>query len=194
MATTYKKLEAPVQTYITNPSIVELDSAIVTKNQRHFLKNGNKALVIDEGSGEHMGKMGAVFIEEKVVDTEQFIKIFASGIEELTSLSGAGLKVFKLIYQMMLDSPNNDVFTLDFNTLKTLEKWTYSKPTFSTGMNELLTREIIYKSIAPAQYFLNIKLFYNGNRVTKIQSYRIKSSPSTDLLSELDEDSIKLLT
>ncbi len=153
-------------------------------------QNGNKALVIDEGTGEQMGKMGAVFIEEKTVDTEQFIKIYAQGIEELANLSSAGLKVFKLIYTMMIDNPNSDLFTLDYNALKALEKWDYSKPTFHTGMNELLAKEIIFKSINPAQYFLNIRLFYNGNRITKVQTYKLKSTTDKiDLLSELENDS-----
>ena len=187
MATTYIKNTAAIKAYTTNPSIAALDTTLTTRNQKHYLKNGDKALIIDEGTGEHIGHMGAVFLEQKVVDTEQFIKFYAAGIDEIAMLSSAGLKVFKLIYTMMLENPNNDVFTLDFNTLKMFEKWSYSKSTFHTGMNELLSKSMIFKSIAPAQYFLNIRLFYNGNRVTKVQSYRLKTAQD-DLLSDLEPE------
>lgn len=187
MARTYKKLESPVQVYVSNPSINHVSDNLVSRTKKHYLRNGNHALLLDDQTGEHIGQMGAVFLEEKTVDTEQFIKLFTAGIEELMSLSSAGLKLFRLIYELMLETPNVDFFTLDYKTLKTLKKWNYSQPTFNTGLNELLIKSIIYKSVAPAQYFVNVSLFYNGDRITLLKSYRLKSSKSIDLLSDLED-------
>lgn len=187
MAKTYKKLESPVQVYMSNPSISQVNNSILSRTKKHFLRNGDRALVLDGETGEHIGHMGAVFLEERTVDTEQFIKLFTAGIEELMNLSSAGLKLFKLIYELMLDTPNVDFFTLDYKTLKALQKWSYSQPTFNTGLNELLNRGIIYKSVAPAQYFVNVSLFYNGDRITLLKSYKLKNTQNIDLLSELEK-------
>lgn len=188
MAKTYKKLESPVQTYLSNPSIDLVTSNLATRTKKQFLKNGSRALVLDGETGEHLGHMGAVFLEEKTVDTEQFIKLFTRGVEELMDLSSAGLKIFRLIYSLMLEAPNTDFFTLDFKTLKALKKWEYSQPTFNTGLNELLIKNIIYKSLAPAQYFVNIGLFYNGDRITLVKSYKLQNTQSGDLLSSLENN------
>lgn len=190
MAKTYKKLDAPVQTYLTNPSIAHINNNLITRTKKQFLKNGNKALVLDGNTGEHIGHMGAVFLEEKTVDTEQFIKLFTAGVEELMGLTSAGLKIFRLIYELMLETPNTDFFTLDFKTLKALKRWDYSQPTFNSGLNELLSKSIIFKSVAPAQYFVNVALFYNGDRITLVRSFQRKTTESknVDLLTELEEN------
>lgn len=178
MAKTYKKQPKEVRVYLDNPSVGNIN--LTTKTQKKFIKNGNKALLVDESTGEHIGTagMGAMFLEEREVDTEQFIKLYIAGINELVNLSGAGLKMFKLVYDTMIQTPNGDAITLDFKTLKAKNLWEFSQPTFNTGINELLEREIIFKSISPAQYFINIKYIYNGDRITQVKSYRLKKSKS----------------
>lgn len=175
MATTYKKLDTPVMIYETNPSIMQVEGSLITKKIKRTIK-GDKALIItDARTGEQQtGYYGATFYEEKTVDTDQFIKLYTIGIDELLNLSGAGLKVFKLVYLTMIDKPNTDTVTLDYSSLNTLKKWRWSQPTFNTGLNELLSKQILFKSIYPAQYFINIQFFFNGDRVNIVKSYQLK--------------------
>ena len=186
----YNKLDDSIVEYLTNPSIKEAENQLTVKKSKRFLKNGNKALVIDESTGEHLGTLGAMFLEEKVVDTEQFIKIYTLGIEELTNLSNAGLKIFKLVYKMMLESPNNDTFTLNFTYLKEIGAWEFSKVHFHSGVNELLMKKILYKSKIPSQFFININLFFNGDRITTIKTYRLKSATSPNQLDLFEADNL----
>lgn len=185
-----KVLKKTLPKYLTNPSLENM--SVSTKNKKSFLNNGSKHLIIDEGTGEHVGHMGAVFIEEKTVDTEQFIKLFAAGVEQLADLSASGYRMFKLVYGLMLENPNTDKILIEYNDLCYLKKWEQSQRTFQRGISELLLKEIIYQSISPNLYFINVRLFYNGDRVSILKSYKLRKTDAIkntkqDLLSVLEE-------
>lgn len=181
-------LKKSLPKYETNPSLENMP--IHTKDKKTFLNNGSKHLIIDEGTGEHVGHMGAVFIEEKTVDTEQFIKLFAAGVEQLADLTAAGYRMFKLVYGLMLETPNTDKLLIEYNDLSYSKKWDQSLRTFQRGIAELLAKEIIYQSISPNLYFINVKLFYNGDRVSILKSYKLRKDAEAeqDLLSVLEEE------
>ncbi len=173
--------------YHTNPSLENM--SLSTKNKKSFLNNGAKHLVIDQGTGEQVGHMGAVFIEEKTVDTEQFIKLFAAGVEQLADLSAAGYRMFKLVYTLMLENPNTDRILIEYNDLVYSKKWEHSQRTFQRGIAELLIKEIIFLSISPNLYFINVKLFYNGDRISILKSYKLKKQEDLVQPSLLDDNS-----
>ena len=181
-----KQIKNTIPKYFTNPSLTNMPMS--TKNKKTFLNSGAKHLVIDEGTGEHVGNMGAVFIEEKTVDTEQFIKLFAAGVEQLADLSAAGYRMFKLVYSLMLDNPNTDKILIEYNDLSYSKKWEQSQRTFQRGISELLMKEIIYLSISPNLYFINVQLFYNGDRVSILKSYKLQNTQSGDLLRSLENN------
>jgi len=170
--------------YSTNPSLENM--TVSTRNKKTFLHNGDKHLVIDEGTGEHIGHMGAVFIEEKTVDTEQFIKLFSAGVEQLADLTAAGYRVFKLVYSEMLENPNTDKLLIEYNDLVYSKKWEQSQRTFQRGITELLSKDIIYQSISPNVYFINVRLFYNGDRVSILKSYTLKKEQKLEFDNEVD--------
>lgn len=179
-----KMVDSPIK-YETNPSIVPTAEKLVTKKNKVLFKNGNAALV-DASTGELAGHLQRVFISEVEVDTEKFIKVYANSLDELMNLSSAGIKVFKLIYLELLNKPNIDNVTLDFNALKTLNKWEFAQSTFISGINDLTQKKIIFKALNPAQYWINIEIFFNGDRVSVIKSYRLKQQSTVDLLTDLD--------
>jgi hypothetical protein len=72
---------------------------------------------------------------------------------------------------------------LDCKALKFANKWKWSQPTFNSGLNELLSKQIIFKSMYSGQYFINIKFFFNGDRVNIVQTYKLKQ---TDMFEEQD--------
>lgn len=167
------------ETYLTNPSINEV--SFESRNRRVFVKNNQAVIITDTQTGEQVtGNSMATFVKPDIVDTEKFIKIYTAGIDELMNLSASGLKLFKLIYMMMRENKDTDVFTLDYTTLKAYGKWKWSQPTFNNGLNELLNHKVLFKSIAPAQYFINVKFFFNGNRINIVQSYKLKEDDLFD--------------
>jgi hypothetical protein len=176
----YKKLELPLQSYLSNPSIQSL--SFESRNKRVFIKNNQALIITDTTTGEQTSATSsATFVKPELVDTERFIKLYTLGIDELMNLSASGLKVFKLIYVMMREHPNTDLFTLDFTSLRTFNLWKWSQPTFNNGLNELLSRNVLFKSVYPAQYFVNVQYFFNGDRINIVKSYKLKQ---TDMFDE----------
>ena len=183
MAKTYKRLDTPIQTHFTNPSVRQLEDDFQIRKSKKFI-NGNRALIItDARTGEQTaGQVGATFIEERTVDAEQFIKFYTLGIDELMNLSGPGLKVFKLVDLMMLEKPNADMFVLDFKALVIRKLWDWSQTTFISGVNELLSKQILFKAIESSNYFVNIRFFFNGDRINVVKSYKLKQA---DIFEEI---------
>ncbi len=164
----YKKLDTPLQSYMTNPSVKSLQ--FETRNKRVFIKDNQALIITDARTGEQtVGTSSATFVKPEIIDAEKFIKMYTAGIDELMNLSASGLKVFKLVYTMMRENPNTDLFTLDFTSLTALKIWKWSQPTFNNGLNELLSRNVLFKSVYPAQYFINVKYFFNGDRINIVK-------------------------
>lgn len=180
----YYATAAP-KTYLVNPSLETL--SFETRNKRVFIKDNQALIITDARTGEQTsGTSSATFVKPEIIDTEKFIKIYTAGIDELMNLSASGLKVFKLVYTMMRENPNTDVFTLDYATLKAYNQWKWSQPTFNNGLNELLNHNVLFKAIAPAQYFINVKFFFNGDRINIVKSYQLKQADMFDEQSLLN--------
>jgi len=173
--------------YDVNPSISNLKLSV--KSHKVFSK-GNEALIITNvKTGETTpGQSGATFVREELVDTEKFIKIYTSGIEHLAELTASAFKVFQLIYREMLGQKDIDKMFLDFHELKHFDKWRWSNVTFKSGINELLQKGIIYKAVGTNQYFINVSLFFNGDRVNVVKSYKLNNKIESAQPSLLDPD------
>lgn len=186
-----KQLKTTLPKYLVNPSLESI--SLITKTKKLFAKNNEALYITNTTTGETTPATGgAAFIKEELVDTEQFIKLYAEGVKHLANLTAAGFKIFQLIYSLMIDNPNNDRLIIDFNDLSATGKFNQSQKTFIRGINELLEKEIIYQSVTQSVYFLNMNLFFNGERITKVQSYKLRKNQQfeenkPDLLSELEE-------
>jgi hypothetical protein len=178
---TYNKLSISLKPYLTNPSLSGL--TFESRNKRVFIKDNQALIITDASTGEQtLGSSSATFVKPELIDTEKFIKIYTMGIDELMNLSSAGLKVFKIVYTMMRENPNTDIFTLDLEYLRAIGAWKWSQPTFNSGLNELLSSEVLFKSMEPSRYFINVKYFFNGDRINIVKSYKLSQG---DLLDEL---------
>lgn len=91
--------------------------------------------------------------------------------------------MFQIVYQLMLDNPNNDKLIIDYNDLLHRNIFTQSQKTFIRGINELLEKGILYQSVTANVYFLNLNLFFNGDRINIVKSYKRKT-PSKSLPNE----------
>lgn len=180
-----KQLKTVLPKYITNPSLETV--VLNTRSRKVFAKNNEALYITNAETGEQTPATGgAAFIREELVDTEQFIKLYAEGVRHIANLTAAGFKIFQLVYLLMIEAPNNDRLIIDFNELIALKKFDQSQKTFIRGINELLEKQIIYQSMTPSVYFLNMNLFFNGDRITKVQSYKLRKSGEQDLF-ENDE-------
>lgn len=183
-----KHLKSILPKYTSNPSVGNL--SLTTRKKKIFADSNKSLIITDKSTGEQTpAHAGATFIEETTVDTEQFIKLYSVGVKLLADLSTSGYKIFQLVYQLMLENPNKDKLVIEYNDLKNSGKYSQSQKTFIAGINELLSKEIIFQTTSPYMYFINVQLFFNGDRINIVKSYKLRKEKN-----KIDQDSIDLLT
>ncbi|KPW70544.1 MULTISPECIES: replication protein [Pseudomonas syringae group] len=155
--------------YTENPSVLTAASNSKTGVKRLANKAGDRFMVISE-HGEVMAPVG--FHQVVPVDKTQFVKLFSNGVKAITGMSAAAQKVFELIYSIVQGTPGTDRFYLHFMSVEE-HQLAISYRTFHRGLGELLKREVVFESVTPNLYFLNIDYLFNGNRMAFIQEYRL---------------------
>ena len=183
--------------YLDNPSLTPRNMDLFIKEKKKFVKNPYKPseemeITQQMGTRQVKGQEGWIFAESVEVDQETFIKFYADGLNAIFELSSASLKVFKLIYGQVLNKHNNDKIILAYEELDEKKLINFSRVTFFRGINELLNKEILFKSKVTNQYFINVQYFYNGNRLVQMKQVILKKKEQVeqpDLLTQIrDED------
>lgn len=153
--------------YESNPSraLVAQSSRI---GARRVNKAGDKMMVVND-DGVCLG--AATFHDIEECDRAKFVKMYSGAVTAFDSLSAPGAKLFKMVYNFILDNPDTDTIPLHHKTARTM-----GKATFDRGLTELLSKEIVYKSTHPGLFYLNISYMYNGNRLALVKEYRLKAS------------------
>lgn len=144
------------------------------------------------GTGEVVARGAFGFVQEKEVDSEEFVKMYLAGIRKYGELSKAGAILFEYVYEAISGSRSKDKDTVQIN-LAIAQRWrpTLPRPAYFKGMKELLEKEFIYRSLATDVYFVNVRFMFNGDRMVLVQSYRRKnangSNAGKNQLSLLDD-------
>jgi len=169
-----------IKVYTSNPSIpAKGDIALPRKRQ---IGDEHKGLVIDDGSGEILGRGMAIAYEWEEVDSERFVKLFLAGLKQASGLSKAGLAVFELVYNAMRESPKQDTVRLSVLTAG------LKRTTYYDGLRELLEKEFLYRSPYDGTFFINIRYMFNGDRLAFVKAYHLKGAkPQPEQLSLLPE-------
>jgi hypothetical protein len=157
-----------IPVYMTNPSVPPKDQ--ISKPRRARLGDERKGLILDEGTGEVVGRGGAILYEWEEVDAERFVKLFLAGLKQAAGLSKAGLAVFELVYNELRTSPNDDTVKLSIMTAG------MGKTTFYDGLRELLQKEFLFRSPYEGLFFVNIRYMFNGDRLAFVKGYHLKGS------------------
>jgi len=157
--------------YETNPSIPA--KGTITKNRRTRLGNEQKGLIIDEGTGEILGRGGAVMYEWEEVDKERFVKLFLSGLKQASGLSKAGLSIFEVVYNQVRENPNSDKVELSYY-MAAKQISGINDRTYQRGVRELLEKEFLFRSPFEGVFFINIKYMFNGDRLAFVKGYHVR--------------------
>lgn len=135
-------------------------------------------MVVSEQTGEIIAP-GVTFGTAYEVDKTQFVKLYINGVKAFKELTGAGTKVFELLYLEVQKNIGRDVMYLSFSEVDQLAT-PLSKATFMKGMKELLEKGFIAESMTQGKYFLNPDYIFNGDRLSFIREVRLKGSKYTD--------------
>jgi hypothetical protein len=162
-----------VPVYETNPSIPLREE--ISRPRKSRLGDERRGIVIDDGTGEVLGRGGAFVYEFEEVDKERFVKLFLTGLKQASGLSKAGLAIFEVVYNQVRETPNFDQVQLSFyaaaKEIKGLNERTYQR-----GLRELLDREFLYRSPTDGVFFVNIRYMFNGDRLAFVKAYQLKGS------------------
>src|SRR5450830_268255 len=158
-----------VERYLKNPFIQEASNSTKTGVRRITNKTKDQMMVMSPETGEIFGHAG--FWQAQEVDKTQFVKLYVNGVRALKELTGAGAKVFELLYVRVQEAIGKDQLWLTHPSIDQALT-PMSEATFYRGMKELLEKKFIAESTTPGLYFLNPDYIWNGDRLAFVKEYR----------------------
>jgi hypothetical protein len=180
------KTRRGVAVYEKNPFMLEIQ----TKTRRVTNKRGNMMLVSNEGE---VVSSVAGFWEAEEVDSTKFVKLFVQGVKALKELTGAGTKVFEVLYMQVQENIGKDQVYMAFAAVDQALT-PMSNPTYDRGMRELIEKSFIAATPMQGVYWLNPSFVWNGDRLAFVKEYRKASSKAKfidtrtgDLFAAIDQ-------
>lgn len=152
--------------YETNPFMSSVNLA--TRTRRVTNKRGDMMLV--NRAGEIQAPI-AGFWEAKEVDEGKFVKLFVNGVKALKELTGAGTRVFELLYMRMSKTIGKDQVLMSFQDVDQAIT-PMSEATYMRGMSELIEKGFLAASPVQSVYWLNPDYVFNGDRLAFVKEYR----------------------
>ena len=166
-----------VTLYDKNPFMVEM----ATKTRRVTNKRGDMMLV-NSNTGEIQSNI-AGFWEAEEVDATKFVKLFVKGVKALKELTGAGTKVFEVLYLRVQKTIGSDRVLMAWSEVDQALT-PMSESTYMRGMRELIEKDFIAATPTQGMYWLNPSFVWNGDRLAFVKEYRRKSQKSTHEILE----------
>lgn len=159
---------------------------MVTKTKQ--VRTGGVQELVDKHGEIH----NAVIIEDEELDDVHFVKVFTAGIRAAFGLSLTGYKVFQAMLDVYQHQPlsggfADSIYLHFFDGGLDGKKLDMSERTFRRGLVELLENGFIYPR-GENLYWVNLNLFFRGNRATFIKSYRRRIHPENPCKHEALED------
>jgi hypothetical protein len=164
-----EKTRRGVTLYKENPFMLE----VKTRSKKVTNKRGDMMLV-NSDTGEIQSTI-AGFWEAHEVDSTKFVKLFVNGVKALKELSGAGTKVFEVLYIRVQEKIGNDQIQMAFASVDQVLT-PMSEATYTRGMRELIEKGFIAATPAQGTFWLNPSFVWNGDRLAFIQEYRKAST------------------
>jgi hypothetical protein len=162
--------KAGVRAYKENPF---WEPTEIKLGSRHIRVAGGRHVSNDGESVEHSG----VHIVRHV-DREEFVKLYTKNMKLIFDLPPRGLKLLHAVLYAIQQNPNADAIYLPWFEVSEFcseHDIKMSQTTFHRAMRDLLARGFLAEALAPNKYWINPHLFFNGDRMTFINEYRIKS-------------------
>lgn len=157
-----------IPVYRTNPSIP--DTGEIARAKRVQIGDTHKGLVVDNGTGEILGRGGAMVYEWEEVDKERFVKLYLAGLKQASGLSKAGLAVFEIVYAALRETPGRDTVLLSQDASP------LAPATFRRSLRELLEKEFLFRSPYDGTFFVNIRFMFNGDRLAFVKGYKLRQA------------------
>ena len=147
----------------TNPLLASRE----IKLRERTVKSGSSKDLIDTSTGE-VCAINAIY-QRKLVDSERFAKLYVDGVSKTFELGAAARKVFSTVLKVC--GKDTDRIYLNYMVVQDNQDEEMSERTFQRGMAELVKKEFLAASTHPSMFWINVHLFFNGDRVRFITEY-----------------------
>lgn len=166
----------------SNPFISQLSVVIEEKPVRKII--GSKYQnVVNESTGEVESQKLLVLGEKKIVDKQEFYKIFMGEIKSFFQLSNTAMNLFEYVMEKI--QYNKDKICLyKPDVMSTLK---ISRTTCHRCIVQLLDAQIIAKADTDNCYFVNPNVAFKGDRIALWKEYQMKDT--INAYSEIHEKS-----
>ena len=144
--------------YAINPSSVyEEDTKCIT-----YIKKGDVRSLHDMSTGEEVMVQNIDNVSSFNVDNREYRKVYVNGLNSIVNLSSSGLKVWCYILARL--SPRKNEITI--NMSDAMEYTGYKgKMNIYNGIVNLLENGMLFRKNGSGSYYININIFFNGNRI-----------------------------
>ena len=160
----------------TSPFLHGVVANTATGTKRVTNRTGDQMMIVNQSTGEIVTpSTGFHHIEH--VDKTKFLKLYINGVRAFRELTGAGTKIFEILYIEMQSNIGKDFVFLSF----TEHEHEISRATWSRGMSELIEKGFIAETVAPGKYFTNPDYLFNGDRLAFVKEYRLSSLKPKDV-------------
>lgn len=174
------EIEGNTIRYLSNPFIThkkedEKDGKITYKEgmfvpvetKRRVIKTIDQEVRRDYAVTEREGIVTHTFVEQQLVDNDQFIKLYSRYVTDwLLNLSKAAQRTLVIVLRTyQTKGLNQDSVFLNYRIAKQYEE-SMARSTFQRGLNELHRAKIIAPSaVGQGWYWVNPHYFFNGDRI-----------------------------
>ncbi|WP_176025820.1 hypothetical protein [Burkholderia vietnamiensis] len=180
-----------MEIYLENPSIGQ--AIINTKKgvKLHF-NNTNCQFTVLRHDSEEMQSAAIDFVAKTFVDKDQFIKIYIHSFPVLADLKNSTKVLFQYVLMAIHKGIKQDSVYLSYEDYEDCVSQyplmsKISKATYFRCINELLDKQILFKSNKSNIYFINIAYIFNGDRLTFIRQYQLKKGVQGEVEAKEDE-------
>ena len=169
-------------TYESNPWVRDLSLTIKTKNKITAI--GRNMIVANSETGEIVDEHIAL-VNKKLVDREEFVKIFGGAISGMFDLTKTAQEMFKVVLEIYIAQDfMPDRIYLSENMLKQ-HGYAKTKTTRQNAINQLLEKRFLaLMANEPNWYWVNPNMIFKGDRLTLVQEFAVKGTPSAAQLEK----------
>lgn len=180
--------------YKKNPFV---DDQLITQlsgMKNVFYTQTTRNAIVDMETGETTPAQLQI-VKKVQTDKENFVKVFTTHLKAFFELSAVA---FKLL-QYVLDTVQNEAIHEDkiYLSLNLAQEFyqnqgsQISKASYYRGMKELVEKLFIAEAIDTNIYFINPKLFFNGDRVEFLTKFYVSDEKPKDEKTKIEQSKIK---
>lgn len=159
-----------------NPSAS--DVTLRPKEKSTKLEHGKNVLLINCETSEILGEGTAGFFHQESVDDAQFMKVYIGKLDSMFQLTKTGQRIFQIVWDQVQQHKDQDIVSLKPMLAKFQNKLIPER-TFQRGVRELLEKKFIFMGPVDGVYYINMGIYFNGNRIISATEYIKTSSPKS---------------